>query len=517
MTTRPWLAVAFLAASIGCGGSSDTDDSGGSSSTWRAGTFPASSTLDAQCASPRTGSSAVTGRAFPDRPGSTTLENSWLRSWTHELYLWYAEVPDRDPAGTPTTAAYFDLLKTSATTPSGNPKDQFHFTYPTAEWEQLSVSGVSAGYGAQWAVIASRPPRQIRVAYTEPNSPASRASLARGATVLVVDGVDAVNAGDQASVDRLNAGLFPPLAGGSHTFTIQDVGSSATRNITMVAADVTSTPVQNVKTLSQPGGNVGYILFNDHIATAEAQLVKAFSQLASAKVKDLVLDIRYNGGGYLDLAAEVAYMIAGAGPTAGKTFEATQFNDQHPNTNPVTGGPLEDTPFYSESQGFSGPSGVPLPALNLSRVFVLTSDNTCSASEAIMNGLRGVGVQVIQIGQTTCGKPYGFYPADNCGTTYFSIQFKGVNEAGFGEYSDGFSPANTRTSPGVPLPGCSVSDDFGHALGDPRETRLSVALSYRLNGNCPAAASSSSGGLDVFAMDGVTPKGPWRENRIRRH
>ena len=57
--------------------------------------------------------------------------------------------------------------------------------------------------------------------------------------------------------------------------------------------------------------------------------------------------------------------------------------------------------------------------------------HTCSASEAIINGLRGVNVQVIQIGSITCGKPYGFYSQDNCGTTYFSIQFKGVNAAGF--------------------------------------------------------------------------------------
>jgi hypothetical protein len=514
---RAGLLIAILATAIGCSSGDDGGNDNGSAAPgdWKAGTFASSASLAAQCASPRSGSSAVTGRPFPDRPGSTTLENSWLRSWTHDLYLWYNEVPDLNPAATATTAAYFELQKTSATTPSGNPKDKFHFTYPTAEWEQLSQSGVSAGYGAQWAVIASRPPRNIRVAYTEPNSPATKASLVRGAKVLTVDGVDAVNAGDQASVDKLNAGLFPPLAGGSHTFTVQDPGSSATRSLTMVAANVTSTPVQNVKALSQPGGNVGYILFNDHIATAEAQLVKAFTQLAAAKVKDLVLDIRYNGGGYLDIAAEVGYMIAGPGPTSGKTFEATAFNDQHPNSNPVTGGPLEDTPFYTESLGFSGPRGVALPTLNLSRVFVLTSENTCSASEAIVNGLRGVGIQVIQIGQTTCGKPYGFYPADNCGTTYFSIQFKGVNEAGFGEYSDGFSPANTASSPGVPIPGCSVSDDFGHQLGDPKEARLAAALDYRLDAHCPAAATAAS--LDPSAMDGVTPKDPFRENRVLRH
>ncbi len=519
MKWRSWLVVGGLVGVVGCGGSDNaSDDDGGGSAlgSWTAGQFPSSDSLEAQCATPRSGSSAVTGRAFPDRAGSTTLENAWLRSWTHELYLWYSEVPDLNPAGTPTTAAYFDLLKTSARTPSGNPKDKFHFTYPTAEWEQLSVSGISAGYGAQWAVIASRPPRQIRVAYTEPSSPAIRAGLARGARVLTVDGVDAVNAGDQASVDRLNAGLFPAASGGSHTFSVLDPGASSPRTLTMVAADVTSTPVQNVRILSESGGAVGYMLFNDHIATAEAQLVKAFQQLAGAKVKDLVLDLRYNGGGYLDIASEVAYMIAGPAATAGKTFEETQFNDQHPSTNPVTGRPLDATPFWDRSQGFSGPSGVALPTLDLSRVYVLTSDNTCSASEAIMNGLRGVGIQVVQIGQTTCGKPYGFYPADNCGTTYFSIQFRGINQQGFGDYADGFSPANTVTTPGVTLPGCSVADDFGHALGDPREGRLAVALGHRLSGRCPAAASVSASSLGDEAMDVVTPKGPWRENRISR-
>jgi hypothetical protein len=73
-------------------------------------------------------------------------------------------------------------------------------------------------------------------------------------------------------------------------------------------------------------------------------------------------------------------------------------------------------------------------------VFVLTSADTCSASESIVNGLRGAGVTVHLVGSTTCGKPYGFYPQDNCGTTYFAIQFQGVNFLGFGDYADGFTP-----------------------------------------------------------------------------
>jgi hypothetical protein len=194
------------------------------------------------------------------------------------------------------------------------------------------------------------------------------------------------------------------------------------------------------------------------------------------------------------------------------------FNDQHPTTDPVTGERVMPMPFLDTSQGFSGPRGQALPTLNLTRVFVLTSPNTCSASESIINGLRGVGVQVVEIGTTTCGKPYGFYPQDNCGTTYFSIEFQGVNAQGFGDYPDGFSPANTVSSPGVSLPGCSVADDFSHGLGDPAEGRLAAALGYRIDQGCPAAAASAVAGRarDLSSADGLAQKSPWRQNRILR-
>ncbi|MFO7692554.1 MAG: S41 family peptidase [Vicinamibacterales bacterium] len=524
-----WVLLAVLVTGAGCGGgdgSTGSIGSGGSGSggtiggSWTAGVFEPSSSFQNQCAKPRTGTNPATGTRYPDVQGSTLTENSFLRSWTNELYLWYREVQDLNPASY-STANYFNVLKTSATTPSGNAKDRFHFTYPTDQWVALSQSGVEAGYGAQFLVIASRPPRLIRVAYTEPGSPATTppANLARGATVLTVDGVDVVNAADSASVDVLNEGLFPSQAGATHTFSVLDAGASEPRTITMVSANVTSSPVQHVGTIGTAAGRVGYMLFNDHIATSEQALVDAFRQLAAANVTDLVLDVRYNGGGYLDIASEVAYMIAGAGPTAGRPFETVVFNDKHQTRNPVTGRPIEPVPFYPTSQGFSVPEGQALPALNLPRAVVLTGANTCSASESIINGLLGVGVQVVQIGSTTCGKPYGFYPQDNCGTTYFSIQFKGVNAQGFGDYPDGFSPANAVGSAGVLTPGCAVADDYDRALGDPQEGRLAAALGYLANGSCPAASAVPSAVAGVQAPvlgEGSLSKGPWRENRILR-
>ena len=137
--------------------------------------------------------------------------------------------------------------------------------------------------------------------------------------------------------------------------------------------------------------------------------------------------------------------------------------------------------FYSKAVGFSLTAGTALPMLNLGRVFILTSSNSCSASEAVINGLRGVGVEVILIGDTTCGKPYGFFPTDNCGTTYYAIQFTGRNDKGEGDYINGFAPT------------CAATDDLTKQLGDPAERQLAAALTRRSTGACaPLSAEAAS-------------------------
>ncbi|HEX7062025.1 MAG TPA: S41 family peptidase [Woeseiaceae bacterium] len=508
------LGIAALTALAACGsgGGGEPDTGDGGSNDWKPGVFKPSSSFAGRCESPRAGTT--------DLEGSVLDENNFLRSYSDETYLWYDEIVDQNPASFTSALAYFDELVTLEMTPSGAPKDRFHFTISTDEWERLSQSGESAGYGAQWAVLEPNPPsRVVRVAYTEPDSPATAPTvqLARGADVLTVDGASVAN----GNANTLNAGLFPAAAGEPHTFTIRDLGSTVTREITMTSAIVTSSPVQNVKSVDTPMGKVGYLLFNDHIATAEGQLIDAVEQLAAESVQHLVVDLRYNGGGFLAIASEFAYMIAGAVPTAGATFEEIRFNDKHPTTDPVTGEPLVPMPFFDETLGFSpsAPEGQPLPSLNLQKVYVLAGPDTCSASESIINSLRGVDVEVVLVGATTCGKPYGFYPTDNCGTTYFTIQFQGFNNQGFGDYGDGFSPQNDPF--GEAIPGCSVHDDFDHALGDPLEARFKTALDLIQGGSCPAptGAAPERGLAKPGALhppDGIAPKDPWRENRILR-
>ncbi len=421
-----------------------------------------------------------------DGTGSALAEKLWQRSYSNDTYLWYDEIPDEDPAPY-SILEYFDILKTSALTPSGKLKDQFHFTMPTEEWEQLTSSGSSVGFGFNIKIEqGSNIDRTITVTFNEPDSPAFEANINRGAKIIAIDGVNVATANDQASINVLNNGLFPSEAGQETIFVIRDFAAEQDREVTLTAQSITSDPVPLVDTIDSPTGKIGYVIFNDHIATAEKGLYDAFNELEPQNIDELIVDFRYNGGGYLAIASQLGYMVAGA-QTENKTFETTIFNDKYPNTNPITGRALSPTPFYDETLGINTSvisAGLELPTLNLNRVFVLTSANTCSASEAFINGLRGIDVEVIQIGSTTCGKPYGFYAADNCETTYFTVQFKGENSKGFGDYADGFSPS-TVPMLDTEIQGCAVADDLSKPLGDVSEGMLSAALYYAQNNACP--------------------------------
>ncbi|NKF49190.1 peptidase [Shewanella sp. WXL01] len=510
------LALVTTLGLSACGGSSSDisgnnnnngNNNGSNEFEWVAGQFTPYRDLAQEC-------SSTNGIA----------EKLWMRSWSNDTYLWYDEIIDRDPANF-SIEDYFNVLITNELSESGNRKDNFHFSMPTDEWQQLNQSGASFGYGMNYSLrnASATTSRQVTVTFTDPSTPAATANVSRGAVLVEIDGVNVASAATQAEIDILNAGLFPTDNGKQTEFVVRDLGSSQLRTVNLTAQTVIATPVQNTKTIQTTSGKVGYLQFNTHIATAERGLYDAFTTLANEGVDDLVIDLRYNGGGLLAIASQMGYMVAGEQATTGKTFEQMRFNDKYPNSDPVTGATLEPTPFIPISLGYNEDllgRGVALPSLNLDRVFVLTTDSTCSASEAFMNGLRGIDIEVIQIGDTTCGKPYGFYPTDNCDTTYFTIQFRGENQKGFGDYSDGFMPSmNPVISSQVQ--GCVVEDDLNHALGDSSEGLLSAALHYRANGSCPAVAQSKALAAPAvpfddpgYMLEDTRKQSLWRNNRI---
>ncbi len=263
--------------------------------------------------------------------------------------------------------------------------------------------------------------------------------------------------------DRFSTSMSVAAADAMQGFTASSAPAAAAAN-----------PVPLVRTYNTNRGKAGYILFNQHTRGAQDALIGAFTSLRNAGVNDLVLDLRYNPGGFLYIAQAAATMVAG--PAAdGLLFEGVRYNSRRSSLNAADSFWFDTRVSTAET---TYPVGTPLPQLGLPRLYVLTSQLTCSASESIINGLRGIGVQVILVGDRTCGKPYGFHRMDNCGQAYFPIEFKMVNAAGFGDYTSGF-PVQ-----------CRVSENYGTALGSTSEPLLAGALTHINTGSCPAGTST---------------------------
>ena len=120
---------------------------------------------------------------------------------------------------------------------------------------------------------------------------------------MTVDGVDLVNGSD---TDTLNAGLWPDRVDEEHSFEVLDPATSERRTLTMESAQINTDAVPETRILDTDSGPVGYLLFTDHILTAEQQLVDAITEMRDSNVTDLVLDLRYNRGGYLYLANQIS-------------------------------------------------------------------------------------------------------------------------------------------------------------------------------------------------------------------
>lgn len=406
------------------------------------------------------------------RTGSIDKEKSWIRATFETSYLWYAEVPtvDRSAAlysDASSSEAFMDSLNHYFQALKVTNKDRFSFMETSSVIDNLFQSGIVFGDGIEWAFISTKIPRVLRVISVQAGSPAEKAGIQRGDTLTAINGIS-IDSNDATEIDTLNEALFSQTeATYAYTFTRKGV-ALAPVSVKKVSNLVTD-PVPLSKVLTVNNKKIGYVVFNDHIGTAEAKLAQTITDFKQQQVDEVVLDMRYNGGGSLYIASELAYMLTGKARTSNKTFAHLNYNDKRQAETAANAFPFYDTDINDNA----------LPSLNLSRVYVLTSDSTCSASEAVINGLRGVNVDVQTIGSTTCGKPYGFSGKSNCGISYFPIEFYITNDKNWGDYASGL-PAT-----------CAAKDDFEHALGDPNEGQLSAALTKITTGSCAAASMTA--------------------------
>ena len=382
------FALLLLLAACGGGG-----DSGGSPIT---PTPPVAIVPPVEVLQPSSSFAQRCAPGNPDAPsvskiGSLSIEKQWMRSYFDEAYLWRDEVPAVDAgaalySGSDVSTAlntYFDALLSPKLTGSGARRDQFSFTLPTAEWTALADSGIDVGYGIEWRIDTptATTPRRVRIASVEPSSAAASSGLKRGDELYVVNGVVSTTT-DSGGVDSLYAALYPSRAGTVNDFIFINRGS-----FKLSAAATPKNPVPLRQVLSATdGAKVGYLVFNDHNLPSEAPLIEAINHFKAQAVSDLVLDLRYNGGGYLFLASELAYMIAGPARANSQVFERLSYNSRR-------SAEASNTPFYSTSCQLSGnrcTNEQPLPTLNLARIFVLTQDGTAAAHRGAHGHAHGL-------------------------------------------------------------------------------------------------------------------------------
>ncbi len=428
---RRWAAVAACAAVLsGCGGGASYEDDGGT------GGPPPACSLDDQ--------------------------QAWLHDYMDSWYFWYASHPDPNPLNYSSVDSYFHaLLYTGTQAPF--PADRWSFTESTASHDRFFGEGRTLGYGLFVAglEVQGHPDQPLRVRYLEPQSPAAAAGLQRGDQILSVNG----RAASDMVANSDFAVLTPQIAGDTVTVTWRDA-ASVQHTVQLVASVYDLTPVGTPVVYAEASGrHTGYLLVKDFVSQAAPALESAFQQFKAQGVDDLVLDLRYNGGGLVNTATTLASYVGGS-RTANLPFASLLYNDQHADQN-------QTLRFASLAS-----------ALGVNRVYVLAGQRTCSASELVINGLRPY-VDVVVIGDTTCGKPVGFLPISRCGTTYNAVNFEAVNARNEGRYFDGFAPT------------CAVADDLDHPLGASNEALLEAARTYALYGACPATGSGKAQILSV--------------------
>jgi carboxyl-terminal processing protease len=391
--------------------------------------------------------------AVPDPQGlgqcSIADQRQDVRTFMQANYYWYRNMPAPDETATSMDAFFQSMLY--------RPLDRFSYTTPTDAYNQLFTQGRRIGYG--YSLVWTDDSHQtLRVRYVEPQSPVARVGLQRGDTVLSIDGYSPVQIADGALPTVTTAGV-------PRTFVIASA-TGQPRDISVLSEDFPLQPVTTSTVFDAAGPNgpekVGYLSYTQFVTYSLPALQDAFTQFASAGVSDVILDLRYNGGGSVGTSRDLASLVGGE-RTADRLYAYLRFNDQQVSK---TSSVLFGRPAATADTPLAG--GVP-------RLFVIASGGTASASELVINGLRPF-MPVVLIGETTYGKPYGFVPHDYCGTTYQAVQFESLNSLGVGGYTAGFQPD------------CAVADDLDHQLGDPQEARTATALNYIATGTCGPAA-----------------------------
>lgn len=379
------------------------------------------------------------------------LKDSTL-ALTKDVYLWNTQIPsDFNAKSYAGPSEIMQAIRKYSSEPGfADPVDHYSFAMKQNEWDNLS-NGIVSDFGLNAFFFSGD---DLRVRLVEENSPAGQAGIKRGWKFLKVAGSTDINTGN---VDFLVDKIYNSS---STQFTFQKPDSS-TVDITLNSATYQENPVILDSIYTEGARKAGYIVFNSFLGDTSMvmnRLTEVFNRFVSENVTDVIVDLRYNGGGYVSVSEALADFLIKPSSN-GSIMMTQQYNSNYSDLNEVT---------MFRKRG----------SLNVNNIFFVVTDNTASASELLINNLKPY-MNVKLVGpEATYGKPVGFFPIAVGEWYIFPVSFRSTNGQNQGNYFDGIAVDQ------------QVSDGLDKDWGDKNEAALASVLSYIGTG------SFTNGGLN---------------------
>lgn len=362
-----------------------------------------------------------------------------------DFYFWRENIPSGvNPANFSSYQALVDAMLYK-------PIDVWSYITSREEFDALTRQGTFAGHGYIQSIDAEG---NLRVGAVFRGSPAEQAGFIRSTKILAINGQDAKQL---IRTNSIAQAVGPREVGITNNFTIEQPDGTV-RTVSVSKAIVTQNTVMHHQIFELSGKKIGYLVFMGFREPSIAELQPVFQQFQSANITDLILDLRYNGGGFVNVAEYMAGVIAPAAAN-GQILARYAFNERQRNREEIV----------------RIPSGS--IKLNLNNLIALTGPSTASASELLINGLSPF-MNVKLVGERTGGKPVGAFVISIADQALVPITFKTVNSAGVGDYFDGMAVHKDAV------------DGLDRNWGDPEESKLKEAIYYIVNGNFRSEASA---------------------------
>ena len=395
---------------------------------------------------------------------SVAGQNATIKAAMQDWYLFYPQLRNSDPAAFADIRTFLADLVADVI-----PTDRFSFVYSMQD-ELDAQSATYAGMGFVFGVLPGNDVR-LKDVYGElpgeQQTPASLAGLKRGFTITAIEGVstdDIINnrpagTSETAAITAAFGARDPGVVVNLDYLDTLGVAGSAT--LTKEVIQFSTVPLYSVFNLN--GRITGYLNFRSFADPSYEELRQAFIEFNSQGVTNLVIDVRYNGGGLVSVAEYLGDLLLG-NLVPGSIFIQEVFNDKHSSSNFTSY-------VFADANSLS----------DLQRVVFITTGGSASASELMINAMLPVpGLETATVGATSYGKPVGSYGFTFCDQVLRPVTFKAVNAAGNSDYFDGFPPT------------CAADDNLDYAMGDQAEDSLAAALAWIETGACPVALAVDS-------------------------